>query len=479
MDYQTFMQDLQPEAVFRNFYQLSMVPRKPGAQQQISDFVVRFAQAQNLPWEQDEALNVIIRKPASPGREGQPPVMLTAHMDMVCEKRPEVQHDFLRDPLTLIREGDIIRADGTTLGADDGIGMAYIMAILEDKILSHPPIEAVFTTDEESDMGGALHLDYSKFDSQLVLNLDGFPIGCSCTGECELRMRLPKWLAPVRTDAAGYEIAVDGLSGGHTGMEAMAQKGNANTLLARLLTALRQSADYQLIDFEGGNGQSSAFATHAACRIALEPACAGRLDETVHACQALFREELRYRDPDVAITVRPVEGLPGLGFDTQSREKLLQLLLLAPDGVNVFSMQCPGRLDGSSNLGVVHTRKSEVYLTALIRYRLDGQRDLLREKFFTLCQLLGASIEVEHDLAQWTRNLSPELEKLLLDVYDDQKLEDFDGTLECGIFSSNLPGSTVVSLAPTFHEMHSPREHVKISEVALRYTQLRTLLERL
>ena len=479
MDYQSFMQGLEPEAVFRHFYHLSMVPRKPGSQQQASDFVVGFAKEQGLPWEQDDALNVIVRKPASPGREGEPPVMLTAHLDMVCEQVLGGTHDFLRDPLTLIREGDVIRADGTTLGADDGIGVAYLMAVLEDRTLSHPPLEAVFTTDEETDMGGALHLDYSKLQSRLVLNLDGFPIGCSCTGECELHMRLPRWSAPVEAGWTGYELAVDGLAGGHTGMEAMAQRGNANVLLARALLALGQVAPFQLLSFDGGSGQSSAFAAHAHCRIALPPACVGALEETVSRCQTAFEDELRFRDAGVRLSALPLEVLPGRALDRESADKLLQLLILAPDGVNTFSMQCPGRLDGASNLGVVHTGETEVFLTALIRYRVDAQKELLRDKFFTLCRLLGACVQVEHELAQWPRNLSPQLEKLLLEVYEDQKLEDFDGTLECGIFSSNLPGSTVVSLAPTFYNMHSTREHVKISEVALRYRQLLTLLERL
>ncbi len=477
MDYQTFMDGIEAEAVFRNFYNISMVPRMPGKQQEISDYMVRFAQKLGFAYEQDKALNVIIRKPASSGMEDHPSVMITAHLDMVCEKTAESNHDFTKDPLTLIREDDLVRANKTTLGADDGIGVAMIMAILEDTELKHPPIEAVFTTDEETDMGGALNLDYSKLISRTVINLDGFAVGCSCTGELEVYMHIPKELVSTKTELTGYSITVDGLTGGHTGMQGMEQKGNANTLLNRVLTELGKHTDYQLLSFNGGNGMSSAFASHACCEVALSDSQC--LEEAAEKCLAGFRDELAIRDPGVKVHINQLPELPKEAFSDETKHRLCSLLTIAPDGIFTFSARHPGRFEGASNLGVVQTKDNEIFATCLIRNRVTSIKYYLLDKLEALCSLLGIRLEIEHELAQWDDNMSDDLKKVLEEIYPDKIMEHFDGTLECGLFYSNLPGSVVVSLAPTFYQMHSPQEHVFISEVACSYERLQKLLGRL
>ena len=479
MDYAAFMKDLAPQDVFHHFYHLSQIPRDAGDYDGICAFMKAFAEEHGLACTVDAAHNVIIRKAASPGYENKAPVMLTSHLDMVCEKTPDSTHNFKTDPLTLIHEGDIVRADRTTLGADDGIGMAMMMALLANPSLHHPVIEAVFTADEETDMGGALGLDFSQFESRFVINLDGFAVGCSATGEMELEMHLPKSTVAADETLAQYRIWVDGLIGGHTGMEGMQQRGNANLLLNRVLAALEKRVEYQLLDFNGGNGRSSAFATYAVCTVALAQKDVAALEEAVTQSQAGFSKEYAIRDSGVRVHFAPAEERKAQALSPQTQRKLRDLLTIVPDGVFTFSAEYPGHFEGASNLGVVRCEEKEIFLTALIRNAVPSIKDYLADRFFTVCRLLDVGVEIEHDQAGWDKNLSSEHEALLREIYPDQELLHFDGTLECGIFCEGLPGCSVVSLAPVFYEMHSPTEYVHPSEVETHYERLLKLLERL
>ena len=479
MTYQEFMNGIAAPEVFHHFYNLSQVPRCSGNYEPICTFLADFAKGLGLRYEIDEAHNVIMWKPASPDMSDRPPVMMTAHTDMVCVKTNDSDHDFSKDPLCLIREGDIIRADRTTLGADDGLGMAMIMAVLSDDKISHPAIEAVFTSDEETDMGGALGLDFSQFKSKTVLNLDGFAIGCSCTGEEEVHLHMPLVKTAVDPGACQIRLIVDGLKGGHTGISAMEQRGNGILLLNRVLLKLRKTTAFKILDYYSESTNPSAFAAYASCDLAVSPASMEEVKAVAAFCDAQLKTELKDRDPGVRVRWEELSEKRETAFSDETATNLMHFLAALPDGIITFSAALPGRLELSSNLGAIRVKTDEIFMGLLIRNRVASVREYMEERIRCLSRTFGCVMEVEHVLSQWDMNMSDELAATLAEIYPDKEFEHFDGTLECGIFSSNLKGSSVTSLAPTFYENHSPDEHIFISETAVHQERLIKLLSRL
>jgi dipeptidase D len=473
------IEGLEPQAVLRCFADLSRIPRVPGKQKQVSDFLANYVRGLGLPCIQDSHLNVIARKPAAPGYEAAPPVMIQAHMDMVCEKDPGVEHDFTRDPLRLRREGDKITADGTTLGADNGVGVAFIMALLADKTLQHPALEAVFTTDEETDMGGAFSLDYSQFQSRLVLNLDAGAVIVSGSGELEVEMRFARNTVPIKPGSRQYTVRIGGLIGGHTGANAMAERGNAIVLLNRLLLALGKKVDYQIILMQGGAGMSSAFARQAECTIAIAPADVAIVQTVVDEHNAVYREELSKRDPDVTVTIAPNTVDYSAALAPRTADTLRKLLCILPDGVFSLNRDFPGAMESCSNVGVVETCEQEMFVTILIRSVIAGKKYYLYDKVTLLCDALGVSHRIGRDLPHWNYNVDEKTARLLREVYPDLEPTISQGTLECGIFCANLPGASVIALGSPYYNPHSPREYFLVSETAQYWEQLLAFLARL
>lgn len=473
------IEGLEPKAVLKYFADLSQVPRMPGRQKQVSDFLADYVRELGLPCIQDAHLNVIARKPASPGYEAAPPVMIQAHMDMVCEKDPGVIHDFARDPLTLRREGDKITADGTTLGADNGIGVAFIMALLADPALQHPALEAVFTTDEETDMGGAFSLDYSQFKSRLILNLDAGAVIVSGSGELEVEMRFGKGVTPVKSASSQYTVRIGGLIGGHTGANAMAERGNAIVLLNRLLLALGKEIDYQIINMQGGAGMSSAFARNAECTIAFAAADLAAVKAVVDRHLTIYREELKKRDPGVTVEMLPAAAEYPEALDAKTADILQKLLCILPDGVFSLNRDFPGAMESCSNVGVVETYEKEMFVTILIRSVIAGKKYYLYDKVTMLCDALGVAHRIGRDLPHWDYNVDDKLAKLLREVYPDLEPTVSQGTLECGIFCANLPGASVIALGSPYYNPHSPREYFLVSETEIFWKRLLEFLAKL
>ena len=464
MENRSILHGIEPCAVFEIFCELSSVPRVPGKQRLISDFVAAYAKKLGLPTTQDHALNVVVTKAASPGYENASVVTLQAHMDMVCEKRPEVVHDFEKDPLCLVREGNVIQADGTTLGADNGIGMAFMLALLADQKARHPALEAVFTTDEETDMGGALHLDYTRLQGSLVLNLDGPAVGsCGC-GELELALCLEKKTAPLVTQSHFYTLEVYGLQGGHTGMDAMKERGNAIILLNRILTELAARVDFQIIRFQGGAAMSSAFARSAQCVLALLPQTQPDATAAVNACSKNLQKELEQKEPGLQVSFTECPRCADDAWDSETTDKLTSLLSLLPDGVFSLNQQFLGAMESSANTGVVETRSHDILVRTLIRSSVAGKKYFLLEKISLLCRLLGIDCRVTRDLPHWESRVDTRLLPLLKEAYPEHSLLFFQATVECGIFSANMPRASILSLAPPFYNAHSPAEYILIDE---------------
>lgn len=454
-----------------------MIPRMPHAMEAISDHIMAFAASLGLECHRDGLCNVLVRKNASPGYEGSPPVMVQAHMDMICEKHPGVAHDFARDPLRLVREGDLLRADGTTLGADNGLGMAYIMALLEDAKAPHPPLEGLFTANEETDMSGALGLDYSRIRSRLVVSLDAAALRVCGSGELEMEIRLEKKLVPARHGCVPLVLGVEGLRGGHSGQNAMAERGNAIVLLNRLLLALDKAAvAYRIADMRGGAGMSSAFARDASCVIVCSPDDRPAVEAAAAAQQALYARELAKRDPGVRVTLRPHAGPVREVLSGNAALRLKRLLAILPDGVFSLNRDFPGAMESCTNTGVVEFRDSDIFVTTLIRSGSPAKKYYLHDKIAMLCEVLGARHGIGRDLPHWENNVDDSLLAKLRQVYPDKEPAYGQGTTECGIFCANLPGAAVIGLGAPFYDAHSPNEHIFISEADESYRRLRRFL---
>lgn len=480
MSYEAVFGEYEPRNVLKKFYEVSQIPRGTGDMERISAHVLAWAEGLGLEAERDEVNNVLVRKPASKGMEKHETVALQAHMDMVCEKDEGVEHDFTKDPIDIyMTNGEIIRAKGTTLGGDDGIGMALIMAIFEDKTAVHPPLEAIFTVDEETDMKGAKNFDSGKLKAHKLINLDIGAIAVAGNGEAELRMHVKKEMVPVKEGSKCLKLKLSGLQGGHSGAQAMEERGNAISLLNRLLLRLTRTVNYQLISFIGGNDNSSSFARYAEAVIAVLPEHEIAVKESCAAMLCNYQIELEHRDPGVSISVEDMENIVSEAFSEETKDKLCTLLLLLPDGLFGLNKKWPGLMETASNVGVVKTREKEVYITMLARSFMEHRRHLLLDKAKKLCGLLQIEAEVDHDIAHWEYHISDEFLEKVKEIYSEFQVRIGQGTCELGVFTEGREDLEVVALSCPHHYPHSPQEYLLRSEIVASYNSLSTLLAKL
>ncbi len=462
---------LEPQAVYRHFCHLSAIPRAPGNREAASRFVCEHAEKLGLAYHCDTHCNVVVQKPAHKTRKGAPSVLLQAHLDMVCEKDENSTHNFDTDPLQLCLNAGKVTAKGTTLGADNGVGVAYMMALMESENILHPALELVFTTDEESDMSGARELDYSTLHSRLVINLDSPPIGVCGAGELEVRMHMPVEKVPATENTGALLIEVQGLQGGHTGQNAMLERGNAIVLLNRILIALQKRLAFSLAHVQGGSGMSSAYARSAKAVVLVKPDAVPLVRDLVLEMEEQFKQELLLRDPLVSVCVKAYEAECGQVLQKKDVERLQRLLLLLPDGVFLQNKRFPGAMQICSNVGVLDLFADEVYLSILIRGMNESGKQYLYEKVLAACDSFDVRHEIDHDVPPWEENVDEAVLNTLKKVYTDCNWEVSQGTLECGFFCRNLPGSSVLSLGCPYYNAHSPSEYFLVEE-AERYWKL-------
>lgn len=464
VDWMQIFGDEEPAEVFRYFSMISDIPRQSGDQRRISDFLLAFGRDLGLESRQDGALNVIITKGGSTGYEKDPPIILQAHMDMVCEQNHGGRHNFSKDPLELLRDGDKIRAKGTSLGADNGLGVAFIMALLADAEAVHPPIEAVLTTDEETDMAGARALDLAALQGNVLVNLDAPAVTVCGSGELEVAMRFVPELIPVRRGWKFCSIAVNGLAGGHSGQDATKERGNAIVLLHRILLGMEKQMEFQLVSFWGGAGMSSAFAREAHCTVAVQAENMDFLVDLAEESEKIFRRELQKKDPYVRVRCTP--NVPGAmrALNDSAYRKFTKLLTLLPDGVASRNPEYENAMESCANVGVVETHKDEVLLTVLIRSTTPAKKYHLYDKVVSLCDMLGVFHSVTRDIPHWERRLDDDLAERLQALYPGKNFGISQGTLECGIFGEKKPELSMVALGAPYYSPHSSNEWFSISE---------------
>ena len=471
---------LEPSRVFHYFEEISRIPHGSGNTKAISDYLVSFARAHQLEWTQDGLNNVIMIKKAAPGCEKAPAVILQGHMDMVCEKEAGTDFDFTRDPLRLRVEGDFISAEGTTLGGDDGIAVAYILALMEAEGLSHPRLEAVITVDEETGMDGAEGIDLSGLQGRLLLNMDSEEEGsllAGCAGGARAELILPL----EREEAAGtkVQLCVQGLLGGHSGCEIHRQRGNANVLLGRLVDGLRDQV--RLISLEGGL-KDNAIPRRATALVVTEDLQA--LEAALKKWEAIFKNELAGSDPGVSLAMTVEERVTYSVMTAESARRTCTLLAATPNSVQEMSRFIPGLVETSLNMGILETKENELAVRFSVRSSVESARTAVVRKLALIAESVGAACEVSGEYPAWPYRPESPLRELMTEVYEElygekPRVETIHAGLECGLFSGKLPDLDCVSFGPDIFDIHTPAERMSISSVGRTWRYILRVLERL
>lgn len=481
---------LEPRLVWAAFDGIRQVPRPSRREEKIVAHVRQWASSLGFAARADAAGNLLVEVPASPGAEAAPVVVLQSHLDMVTEKNRGVEHDFDRDPIAVEIDGDWVRARGTTLGADNGIGAALAMAVAAEPGLRRPPLELLFTLDEETGLNGALKLDPALVSGRLMLNLDSEDEGIvyiGCAGAIAVEARLPRPAGAAASPAGGgevYELAVAGLRGGHSGTEIHTHRGNANKILARILVAARErGADFGLVAFAGGD-KPNAIPREAFAELVLSAAGKAGVEAAVAEVSALVREELADYDPGLAVSLRPLpagerRGWPPLA--SEARDRLLRVIDAAPAGVLAMSPEMPGLVETSANAAVVRADADATVMLVGVRSSRNPSLDAMAQTLESLFRLAGAETTRTRGYPGWLpRPEAPLLERILR-VYQEQtgkamEVQAVHAGLECGVLARKLPGLDAVSFGPDIRGAHSPDERVSIPSVARSYELLKTLL---
>ena len=454
------------------FEQISRIPRCSGQEGKISAFLTEWAQVRGFAVRADAVGNLLISVPASPGQQQAPAVVLQCHMDMVCEKTPDSGHDFAVDPLQLIYEGDWLTAANTTLGADNGAGLATALALAEDPELVHPQLEILCTVDEESGLTGASSLAAGFFTGRILINLDSedegvFTIGCA--GGRHIELILPLHHEPAPASDPVYELRVHGLQGGHSGINIHEQRGNANTLLARLLTRLRAAMPLRLAAIEGGSAHN-AIPRDAAASLVVLPADEVLLAALVAELAAGLRAEYRH-EPDLAVSVQKKAEHAGPVLSRETTARVCDLLMAVPDGVMAMSKEVAGLVDTSMNFATIREQDGALSLLFSLRSVRPAGIEWLAGRIIALAALAGAGVRQGNGYPGWQPDMQSELLARARQVYQglfrsEPVIQIIHAGLECGIIGAKYPGMDMISIGPTIKNPHSPQEALLLPTLA-------------
>lgn len=478
------LKDLQPCEVFKYFEEITQIPRGSGNEKGISDYLVAFAKEHNLEVIQDEALNVIIKKPGTAGYENAPTVILQGHMDMVNEKNQNTVHDFDKDPLKLRVEGDMLYATGTTLGADNGIAMAYAMALLASKDIPHPPVEVLMTTDEETGMSGAMALNPEHIDGRILINIDSEEEGkllVSCSGGVRATASLKIVWDAMQEGATAVAVRVRGLKGGHSGMEIHKQRGNSNKIMGRFLSDLNTVVGYNLAALNGG-AKSNAIPREADATLIVNAEQVQAIKEKAQEWNAILKNEFKVADPDVSLEVEEISNNYNKMFSNETTQKAVQLLCLIPNGIQTMSMEIAGLVQSSSNLGVVTTVEDEIHYDSAIRSSVRSLKLDIMSQSSMIAQLVGASFMTQADYPDWQYDADSKVRKVFERVYkettgNDAEIVAIHAGVECGLFKEKFGEIDMISFGPNLYDVHTPDEHINISSTARMWDYLKAVLK--
>ena len=481
------IEGLQPEDLWEHFYQISQIPRCSKHEDKIREYVIEVAKRNDLEYKVDKTENVVVKKPASQGLEGKPIIVLQSHLDMVCEKNKETQHDFSKDPIKLKRKNGWISADGTTLGSDNGIGVAAALAVLESKTITHGPLELLFTMDEETGLTGATELADDMLEGNILINMDSeedgaFYIGCAGGKDTELSMRMETESVP-----SGYtavRIGVGGLQGGHSGLNIHEGRGNAIKLLVRLLWKASRELDLRLASIDGGS-KHNAIPRECDAVVYLTNSEMPFLKQLADQYDKDYKNEYNLTDSGVFVSIEE-DGFdkPDHVLSTGLQKRLLNLVYSMPHGVLAMSHAVPGLVETSTNMAVVHTERDKVNVVTSQRSSVQSELVDIADMVCAVAQQAGAEIDQGNGYPAWQPNPeSPTLRKSI-EVYkslfgSEPEVKAIHAGLECGIIGDKFPGMDMISVGPTILGAHSPDERIEISTVEKFWKLLKAILEKL
>ena len=479
------IEDLKPQLVFKYFSEICKIPRGSGNEKQISVYLTREGKKLGLEVVQDEHYNVLIKKKATPGYENAPNVIIQGHMDMVCEKNKDTDHDFEKDPIKLRVEGNYLYATDTTLGADTGLAVAMGLALLASDNIVHPPLEVVFTADEEESMNGAMNLKGDLFKGSYIINLDSEEEGTitvSCAGGVTALVTIEKEFKDVNSKVA-FNIDVKGLLGGHSGMEINKQRANSNILMGRILNHLLNHANINLdlVQISGG-AKNNAIPREADAVILIDEKDEERLKEELNKILNIFKNEFKTSDPKIEILCEKSHKTYNEALKDDIRDKIIATIILMPSGIQTMSMDIENLVESSTNLGVINNNKDNFLFEFATRSSVKSLKDEINNKMSLLCKTLDVKLSLEDDYPEWEYAKDSKLEEICINTYEEltgqkPEISAIHAGLECGLLLDAIKGAQAVSIGPNLYDVHTPNEHLDIKSTNRTWNYLLAILK--
>ena len=462
---------LEPKAVWENFYKLTQVPRPSKKEEKIQAFMVNFGKNLGLVTEKDSVGNVLIRKPATPGMENRKGIIFQGHLDMVPQKNNGTVHDFENDPIDAWIDGEWVRARGTTLGADNGMGVACAMTVLAAKDLIHGPLEALFTCDEETGMTGAIGLKSNWLKGEILLNMDSeeegeLYVGCAGGVNADIEFEYDEVIVP--QGVTPLKLVISGLRGGHSGLEINQGRGNANKLIIRFLKYATRELDARLAEINGG-GMRNAIPREAYAVVLVPDENVAQLKSAVSKYQSIYKYELGAIEPNLSFTINETE-IPESLIEERVQDDLIDSVYACPNGVIRMSDAMAGLVETSTNLSTVKSRKGVIFVKCLLRSSVESAKNDLVEMVDSVFALGGAMVSFDGDYPGWKPNMNSPILASMKEIYQNKfgktpEVLGIHAGLECGILGAAYPNWDMISFGPTMRSPHSPDERLFIPSV--------------
>lgn len=478
----TFVSELEPKELWQHFDKILTIPRGSKNEKQMGDYVISIAEKAGLKYKQDSIGTIVVSKPGTPGRESAAIVILQSHLDMVNEKNADVEHDFDKDPIKPRRDGDYLCATGTTLGSDNGVGVAAALAVMESDTFQHGPLEFLFTVDEETGLTGAGSLKNDFLEGRCLINLDteeegSLYVGCAGGAGVNLKLQLNFLEAPAGSVA--LDLKLHGLKGGHSGVDIHLQRGNAVKLLARALVATKRTLNFGLASITGGN-MHNAIPREAFATVVVASADRNAFETAMNKQISAIQTEFKPAEPDIKLNIAATDGGAKV-LDDETGNKIINLLNALPHGIIAMSYDIPDLVETSSNLATVKIENGEMVIHSSNRSSVDSAIDAIQERVVSIGKLAGVEVEELEGYPGWKPNLASNVLKVAKEVHETvlgkkPEIKAIHAGLECGIIGEKYPGIDMVSLGPQIEFPHSPDERIRIGSGADFYKLLTGVL---
>lgn len=476
--------ELKPQTVFKYFSEICKIPHGSGNTSALAEYCVDIAKKHRLEYCLDGAGNVIIFKNGTAGYENSPPVILQGHLDMVCDKTDGCPLDMEKDGLILCTDGEYVWADGTTLGGDDGIALAYMLTLLASDSIPHPPLEAIFTSDEEIGMIGANNLDVSRLKGRRLINIDSEEEGvliASCAGGVRVKCEIPIKYTEC-PQMSFCRISVSGLKGGHSGIDINKHRKNAIKLMGRLLEYVSRRCDINICSLSGG-GKENSIAKNADAEVSFASDSKDRFYEAVNAFIGIAKNEFHHTEPELSVAVTDIEDRK-FCTDPSSTKRIIFALMQVPDGIQAMSPDIPDMVQTSMNLGTVFTDKNALKMQYLIRSNAAAGKQKSVEKLVSFIEYLDGRLEFTSDYPAWEYRMFSPLRDIMVGTYRElyarsPEVQSIHAGLECGILASKIQGVDMISFGPDLENVHTPEERMSVASAERCWNYLIKVLEKL